>query len=71
MLYKGENKWEHTHANWLDLPENLSRKMPYTSLQGHCKRQPETNQAVHLKKFFCSSSIVFEGYLQFYLFYKL
>lgn len=28
MLHKGENKCEHIHANWLDLPANLSRQMP-------------------------------------------
>lgn len=46
MLYKGENKWEDIHADWLDLPENLSRQMPYTPVQGHWKMQPEMNKAV-------------------------
>lgn len=71
MLFKREDKWEHIHANWLDLSENLSRKMPYTSVQGHCKSQPEMNKAVPFLKSFSQVSIASEGHLPFYFFYEL
>lgn len=60
MSYKGENKWEHPLANWLDLPENLSGKMPYASVQGQCEKQPEMRGAVPLKTN-CSSISCFWG----------
>lgn len=65
MLYKWENKWEPSHANWLDLPENLSRQMYYTSVQGHQKMPPEVNKAVSF--LFCSSINCFQG-ISTYLF---